>query len=414
MNLKKHFFKRHVFTVLFLIVLFGFSIANWVHEIPILAEFFKTTDVKAVGISGYVKELETTINDNIYHKTDFIETYGFIQKALRKNEENDFAYVMDENGYLQKSGFTNHVSVSEEVFAEEINDFSEFCADEGAQMVIIRVPGKNNGAVAPMEYGVPVFERTEYGDSVEKILRKKYGLKVYDAYDYFNKAGYDYQTVFYRTDHHWRIEIAFEVYADFVTYLNEKCDANLDSDGYYRDIDNYNYLTYEDAFIGSMARETGVIYGGMDDFVFITSKSMNMYHYQFVQGEGDNKYTMEKTGRAESTILNPILLYESTLEEGDKYTAYLNGVCYSDHITNLSNPNGPRVLMVRDSMMSPIIVYMSPLFSQIDAVWFEHYDDDLKQMIKEGDYDYVIFELNEEAGIENVMRTMGNRAYVPE
>ena len=51
--------------------------------------------------------------------------------------------------------------------------------------------------------------------------------------------------------------------------------------------------------------------------------------------------------------------------------------------------------MIRDSYFSPVITFMAPMCSRIDAIWSLESSDqiDIEQYVKENRFDYIIVEM---------------------
>ena len=95
------------------------------------------------------------------------------------------------------------------------------------------------------------------------------------------------------------------------------------------------------------------------------------------------------------SVLEPGLDYY----EESQYSLYLKQITNLENIENLDNPNGPSMLMIRDSYFGPVISFMAPMCSKIDAIWSLEEMEDInvgeyiKQQYESGKkYDYLIVE----------------------
>ena len=82
MNLKKHFVKRHVFMILFLILLFGFSATNFWYAKDELWKKITDATWDFEHISENISAVEDAIGENVLGKMELIETYGFLQEIM--------------------------------------------------------------------------------------------------------------------------------------------------------------------------------------------------------------------------------------------------------------------------------------------------------------------------------------------
>lgn len=80
-----------------------------------------------------------------------------------------------------------------------------------------------------------------------------------DAYDYF-----------FKTDHHWTSEAGFYAFTKIAEYAENVLETRVDPK--VRNLDNYNVENFEEWYLGSNGQRTGIHYGGIDDFHFISPK----------------------------------------------------------------------------------------------------------------------------------------------
>lgn len=94
--MKKYFMRKYIFTVVFLAGLFGFAAFNLLHAAPAVKESLA---------EGNVAAIEDAIDENVFLKHAFVEGYGFVQKLLAKDENNNFEVVLDHNGSMYATTF---------------------------------------------------------------------------------------------------------------------------------------------------------------------------------------------------------------------------------------------------------------------------------------------------------------------
>ena len=92
--------KKRMTAVIFLLFIFFYAGFNIKKEFPILVDKIEELREEERSMSEMISEIETTINENVYGRYQFIDAYGYIQKALDKKEENAFEVIKDEQGKL--------------------------------------------------------------------------------------------------------------------------------------------------------------------------------------------------------------------------------------------------------------------------------------------------------------------------
>lgn len=388
--MKRHFIKKYIFSVLFLLVLAGFSAVNLYHTFPIVRDYLEKHEWS--DISEFVSGLEAVISDNVYQKYAFVECYGFAEKMLGSNIDNGFDYVKSKDGQMHFSNRTDDW-VDIEKIMEKLGKIDAMAEENGAETLLFLTPQKYIEGESEFAMGVPYSDRTKELDEVRKLAEKS-GMECVDSRDYLDEIkAQTGKPVFFQTDHHWRPEAGFYMYGVLLDVLQDSWETELNPDGFYTNPENYNIREYENYFLGSMGREAGVVYSGMDDFTLMYPK----FETDFLRN-----YRMTADGamnKAEGTAYQSLysvwnLEYNDSVYRSDRYGTYLNGVNVEDHITNRMNPDGPRILVIRDSYMSVPGVFLANNCSQLDMLWLINYDGDFKSLVENGNYDYVIVQLS--------------------
>lgn len=387
--MKRHFIKKYIFTIIFMLCLFAYTGINFVSEMPAICEAIKDFDWK--NISAGVSELEDVINDNIYQRYAWIETFGAVEETLGMDVDNGFSYVKSTEGSLNYTNETTDISLLQKNIAA-INEINDLAIEYGAEPIVLLAPDKYIDGEAEYREGIPYWDRNKELDMVyEEVV--KHGISCIDTRDYLEEISeWTQEPIFFYTDHHWRIKPGFYMAGVLMDEMDETWDGELNPDGFYSDIDNYNVYTYEDCFLGSIGRETGVVYAGLDDIDLIYPKYETYFVHRYKSTADSEVKTVE--GEFIHSILDIYNLNNTdSIYVSDKYSIYLDSVNTEDYITNNMQEEGPRVLIVRDSFMAPTAAFLASACSEMDMVWSMRYTGDLEQLISEGNYDYVIVEL---------------------
>lgn len=393
--MKRHFVKKYLFTVLFLTVVFTFSIVNAHHVMPEIVSYIREENWE--NISELVAGMENIINEKVYQKYVFVELNGFSTKVQGSNIENGFDFVKDKNGDLQ---YSNLVVGSKDFtnIKNSILQVKEMAVESGAEPLLFLAPQKYIEGESDFEKGIPYSDKTSILDDLVSFAKEN-DIRYTDTREYIDEIKkYTGKDIFYKTDHHWRVETGFYMYGVLLDKLQENWNQNLNAE-FYKDLENYNIYEYNNSFLGSMGRETGVLYSGLDDFTLMYPK----YETNFKRS---SKFTVDgewinKEGTTYESLLSIYnLKYDGSVYSSDKYGTYLDGINVEDYITNTLNPNGPRVLVICDSFMSVPSTFLASNCSQLDMVWSIMYNGDFKSLFEQGNYDFVIIQLSD-VNIEN-------------
>jgi hypothetical protein len=176
-----------------------------------------------------------------------------------------------------------------------------------------------------------------------------------------------------------------------VDRLAEDYGYDLDADTYLSD-DSYFKVTYENGMLGSMGRATGICFSGLDDFTaYYPNFTMNFYR-SCIDADGTE---FEYEGDITQTLYDFEELYSTDdVYDVSQYGLYLDELQVYEHIVNNDNPDGLKVLFIRDSYFSPVITFLAPMCSEIDAIWNmdKSHTIDIDAYLSEHEYDCIILE----------------------
>ncbi|WP_027631902.1 DHHW family protein [Clostridium hydrogeniformans] len=381
--MNRQFIKKFITTIAFIIFLFTFSILNLYKSYGPLKETVKKTDVSS--LREYISNVEKAINDNIYGKYTLIESYGYMQKLMGKNELSNFEVVKDTEGKLHFTYFTNKENPTEEI-KEKLKDLKEEVKDPETKFIYLMTPDKYVRGHTEFPRGIPYHYNNETADKFLMEVKSE-GIDTIDLREEILESGIKGEDLFFNTDHHWKIETAFWGFTQVVKSLNEKYNMGLDKNNFYTDINNYNIVNYKNSFVGSMGRKTGKYYTEVDDFSLIYPKFKTDYDFYFENSF--NKGTL--TGRFEEALvaINPLRNNDVYGLAPDKYFSYLYGNQPFAHIKNKENKNGPKVLFIKDSLAVPLISFFSSVCSDVYILDPRYYKDDMLRVINNTELDFI-------------------------
>ncbi|MDO5516228.1 MAG: hypothetical protein Q4F66_01660 [Clostridium sp.] len=339
------------------------------------------------NIDSVIKSINNTINENIYSKYKMIESYGYIQKLMCKNEVSDFEVIRDKEGLMNYSYFADGPNPVDKI-GDSTKRFKDNIKDKDVKVIYVMPPDKYLPGKTRMYKGLPYNYANETADNFLKYISDE-GIDYIDLRNDIIKSPKNLDELFYKTDHHWRIETAFDEFVSLAYTLRDKYDADISSLDYFADKDNYNFVTYKNSSLGSMGRKTGAYYDGIDDFTVIFPKFKTKY--SFYSKTGENEFNME--GRFEDVLINAHSLnYDKNIysPEADKYASYLMGNQGIVHIKNENNKDGMKVMFIKDSYTVPLAAFLSTAVSDVYMIDPRYYDGDIVEYVNNTDLDMVM------------------------
>lgn len=377
--MKRYDLKKKVTMIIFLLFIGSFSLMNMRYAIP----SFRIID--SLSIKENIVQTEAVMNDQVYLKYAFIEGYGYVQNVLYKNEANAFEVIKDKDDVLYLEKFEQAPRDMEEV-AQRTIKMNEYLKNHDTNFMTIIMPDKYIRGKTTITEGYPYNYANETLDAYQERLLEHH-VSTYDIRPLLETSTLTQDELFFKTDHHWRIETAFLAYQEFLDVFQHQYNVDLDPTGFYRNPDHYNFLTYPSLFLGSLGRKTGSSYAGSDDFTYIYPKYDT--NFQMTWTLQDSTFT--KTGRFEVALTNPSYLHHRGVfdAKSDTYSMYLDGNAAFTSISNLKDTNQIKVLFIKDSYALPFVAFFANHVKQVDLIDPRYFEGDLTEFMKQADYDYV-------------------------
>lgn len=376
--MNRFYIKKAVVAICFVLIIAAGFILN-VSNLSLSVDF-------SAGLETVIANAEASINDQTFGKYAFIDLFGALQKAMGKDEVNDFEVVQDEQGFLHYTYFSEGAKATNDL-AESLNAFRNGIENEKTQLLYLMTPDKYISGYTTFSTGIPYHYSNETADGFLEEL-EQYEIPYLDFRDYLSESGIEKSQLFYKTDHHWKIETSFWAFTKLLEELQNQYGLQVEKYEEVTDLSNYNQYTYSQSFVGSMARKNGILYSGADDFTLIYPKFETDYKYKAVTGNS----VIETSGRFEHALLSMVpFTYEGSQYDvqADKYASYLFGNQGIAHIHNTA-VDGPKVLIVKDSFMIPVASFLSTVCSDIYLVDTRYYGENILEYTNSIDnLDYV-------------------------
>lgn len=388
--MRRFFTKKIITAFLFVVILFVLSFLNLKTAYPTLKEnlmsYWNSTGSKREQLSTLATNLNNTTSNEVYGKYTYVEAYGYLQKLLGKKEINNFEVVKANDGTLHYTYFTTGPN-KVDTLVKRMEGLKKAASGYGSKVMYVMTPDKYIKGKTEFEKGIPYNYANETADNFLTSLKKN-GVDTLDFRELMKEDGKYTPDSFYKTDHHWKVQTAFWAYTKFIDVLEGKYGLQFPDKDMYTNLNNFNQITYKDSYLGSMGRKEGILYSGAEDFTFIYPKfDTNFYFYL---QEGTKK--IESQGRFEQSIAFTSLLsgkgdiYDSM---NDKFFTYMDGNPGFAQINNYNQPNGPKVLFIKDSLMVPVASFFSLGCSKVYMIDPRYYSGSIEDFISNNKLDYI-------------------------
>lgn len=314
-----------------------------------------TLDKAEKAVEDFTSTADETLNDLLDRDHAFIELYGAGQRLLGRQVLEDpdpqYTVVRLENGLLTFASLEPR-QVDMTVRATEMVDFAQRIRDDREYpLLYVQAPSKLN--VCDLPEGMTDYADAE-ADQFLAILEEN-GVDTLDLRPLYRQAAAEDPEgaagLFFRTDHHWTPAGAFLGYQALCDKLRE--DYGFDIDGTVTDPDRYSRYTFEGIFLGSQGRRVGSLYAGYDDLELWSPKFDTSLRYTV------SNTAIDRKGTFSTTVLFPERLKDTSPYSTNPYTIYSGGDYLLARAANLLNPEGKRVLILRDSFGCTFTPFLS-------------------------------------------------------
>lgn len=258
-------------------------------------------------------------------------------------------------------------------------------------LLYIQAPSKLDPENTRLPYGVT----DPSNDCADRLLAAldEVGVDALDLRQTLKNAGGAWEDWFYQTDHHWTTEAAFLCFQDIVQRLEGYQQTvpvgqgtrrqRIDVPERYTDPASFQKEVLPNYFLGSQGKRVGSLYAGADDFTLWTPGFPTLLHYAV-------SADLDRFGDLEDTLLFSQRVEERDFFGANPYTYYSGGDYPIARITNYYNPQGPKVLLIRDSFACPVTPFLALCSSELTTIDPRSYTGDLLGYIDSAKPDVVL------------------------
>lgn len=379
--------KRNLLSVLFLlfifVVCFGTIVSGGSRLFGFLFNSIKSvaqnrTDYNT--LSGILPSFETDFSDNILFKKFFIEMYGLFNRAVNKkvliDKETRYNIYKMNNGQLT----WNYSDYDIESFQTNYVAFKNDLDGNDIPLLFIQAPFKIDKYNNNLPYGIEDTTNKMADDFLRFLVKNK--CQVLDLRKVIHEKQYDYSSLFYNTDHHWKPQTGLwataEICNDIVNSVN-----SVPLNTAFLDESEYSFTDFNRFFLGSQGKRTGRFFSGMDDFTVIEPKYDTDYS---VSVPVINLY---KEGAYDDSLLFPEYFsgdyYES--DPGRVYT----GDNYSNMIVNNKiSTNETKLLLIKDSFSRTVIPFLASTCKTLHVIDLRTFEGSVVKYAVDNDVDMVL------------------------
>ena len=341
--------------------------------------------VRDKDVMAFVDGAESAVNQDLDREHWFIQLYGGVQRLSGRRIVED---AVSENTVARLStGALNFVDLDGQAGAgPQVKENAAATADFARALGELGIPYLYLCAPQKLQRGVQLLPEplAESGNASADALLAELARRETDYLDLrplFESNGI-YANWFFRTDHHWKPEAAFFAWQELAGVLADR--YGFPADPTLTDPASWQTEVLEDFFLGSQGKRVGSLYGGVDDFTLYIPRFDTDLTYACPS------YGFTRTGPFNQSVCFPERVEEQDWFNGNPYTYYAGGDYPLATITNHNNPDGPRVVMLRDSFACALTPFLALSCSELVTIDLRYFEGDLLDTIGSYDPDLVL------------------------
>ncbi len=303
----------------------------------------------------YIRKLETYLTDHFPFRNEFMFLKTSVLKGIGQTKISDL--YLGEDGYLLEGYMVTPESTT--IPIDVLNRFNDNLP-ENTNMSLMLVPT----SVEIYSEKLPKYATNTSQKDVIDYVYKNINFDGINVYDYLEKESTTID-LYYKTDHHWN---TFGAYLGYVAYMNYLGIDDLERPEFEKITDEFYGTFYSKLIDNSLEKES--MYKLKDD---------------------DVEYVMKDV--ATDTVTNTIY-EEKWLKEKDKYSYFLGQNKALLEIQNMSNENGKKILIVKDSYANAMIPFIAKDYEYTYVIDPRLYRLDVSDYVKENDIEEVLLVYN--------------------
>ena len=317
--------------------------------------------VEKVFNGEFETDFETFLADQLPFRTFFVGTNAYCSLYTGHNSSNGI--YKGSNGYL----FSKPVEYNE-LLDKNISYISEFAEKTNIPTYMCIVPTSAYIMQDKLPKNHYQYKDNELFNTIKADLKNSDSdVKFIDLIPTFSEKSTSEQ-LFYKTDHHWTSDGAYTAYSVIAQAMGFNA----------TDKSQFEISTYND-FYGTAYSKSALWFNQPDIIELWKNKTHTSDTVSVTIKDGQNEQTYNT------------MFFEENLKTDDKYTAFLNGNHSYVKITNNSNPNGKKLLIVRDSYAHSLAPFLADNYSEITLIDLRYYKSPVSSIVSEQHIDETLF-----------------------
>ena len=305
----------------------------------------------------FMRDFETYTTDQFIGRDAWVDLKARTERALGKKENNN-VYFADNDTLI-----TRFDQPAADRVTENLNYVNRFVENVDIPVVFSLIPTQACIWADRLPEGAPNASQTDLMTQAQGAVTGATWADVYTPL-----MEHKDEDIFYRTDHHWTSLGAYYGYTGLASAL-----------GYTPvPLTDYTPTVRSTEFYGTVFSSSGVRWVKPDTITtYVPDDGITVVSHTY-----DNSGNPVEEQRA--------LYVESFLSVKDKYSMFLGGNQSLGVVTNTNNPDGPKLLIIRDSYADSLVPFLTAHYSEIHLIDPRYYHLSVKDYVEQNGIDQAL------------------------
>ena len=305
----------------------------------------------------FMRDFETYTTDQFIGRDAWVDLKARTERALGKKENNN-VYFADNDTLI-----TRFDQPAADRVTENLNYVNKFVENVDIPVVFSLIPTQACIRADRLPEGAPNASQTDLMAQAQGAVTGATWADVYTPL-----MEHKDEDIFYRTDHHWTSLGAYYGYTGLASAL-----------GYTPvPLTDYTPTVRSTEFYGTVFSSSGVRWVQTDTITtYVPDDGITVVSHTY-----DNSGNPVEEQRA--------LYVESFLSVKDKYSMFLGGNQSLGVVTNTNNPDGPKLLIIRDSYADSMVPFLTAHYSEIHLIDPRYYHLSVKDYVEQNGIDQAL------------------------
>ena len=306
----------------------------------------------------FMRDFETYTTDQFIGRDAWVDLKARTERALGKKENNNVYFA--DNGTL----ITRFDQPKDpERVTDNLNYVNNFVENVDIPVVFSLIPTQACIWADRLPEGAPNASQTDLMAQAQGAVTGAAWADVYTPL-----MEHKDEDIFYRTDHHWTSLGAYYGYTGLASAL-----------GYTPvPLTDYTPTVRSTEFYGTVFSSSGVRWVSPDTITtYVPDDGITVVSHTY-----DNAGNPVEEQRA--------LYVESFLSVKDKYSMFLGGNQSLGVVKNANNPDGPKLLIIRDSYADSLVPFLTAHYSEIHLIDPRYYHLSVKDYVEQNGIDQAL------------------------